>query len=58
MDKLKFDVHHESGSRVSCLAQTSFAAFGKGVQLIGGSPYAESEQLSRLTSPSGILATS
>ncbi len=25
------------GSRVSCLAQTAFAAFGKGVQLISGS---------------------
>ncbi len=24
------------GSRVSCLAQTGFAAFGKGVQLISG----------------------
>ncbi len=46
------------GSRVSCLAQTGFAAFGKGVQLISGSPYAEAEQLSRLTSPSGMLATS
>ncbi len=46
------------GSRVSCLAQTGFAAFGKVVQLISGSPYAETEQLSRLTSPSGILATS
>ncbi len=45
-------------SRVSCLAQTVFAAFGKGVQLISGSPYAEIEQFSRLTSPSGILATS
>ncbi len=45
------------GRRVSCLAQTGFAAFGKGVQL-SGSPYAEAEQLSRLTSPSGILATS
>ncbi len=37
------------GTRVSCLAQTGFAAFGKGVQLISGSPYAETEQLSRLT---------
>ncbi len=33
------------GSRVSCLAQTGFAAFGNGVQLISGSPYAETEQL-------------
>ncbi len=36
------------GSRVSCLAQNGFTAFGKGVQLISGSPYAEAEQLSRL----------
>ncbi len=40
--------HHEVASiplgevnRQSCLAQTGFAAFGKGVQLISGSPYAE-----------------
>ncbi len=46
------------GSRVNCLAQIGFAAFDKGVQLISGSPYAETEQLSRLTSPCGILATS
>ncbi len=39
-------------------SQTGFAAFGKGVQLISESPYAETEQLSRLASPSGILATS
>ncbi len=39
------------GSRVSCLAQTGFAAFGKGLQLISGSPYAETEQRSRLTLP-------
>ncbi len=32
------------GSRASCLAQSGFAAFGKGVQLISGSPYAETEQ--------------
>ncbi len=43
-------------SRVSCLAQTGFDAFGRGVQLISGSPYTQTEQLSRLTSPSGILA--
>ncbi len=37
----------KQGSRVSCLAQTGFAAsFGEGVQLISGSPYAETEQLS------------
>ncbi len=45
-------------SRIRCLAQAGFAAFGKGVRLIGGPPYAETEQLSRLTPPSGILATS
>ncbi len=33
------------GSRVSYLAQTGFAAFSKGVQLISGSPYAEIESL-------------
>ncbi len=38
------------GSQVN-LVQTGFAAFGKGVQLISGSPYAATEQLSRLTSP-------
>ncbi len=38
----------KQGSRVSWLAQTGFAAFGKGVQLISGSPYDETEQLSRL----------
>ncbi len=38
------------GSGVSCLAQTGFAAFGKGVQLINGSPYDESEQRFRLSS--------
>ncbi len=27
------------GSRVSCLAQTGFATFGKGVHLISGSNY-------------------
>ncbi len=46
------------GSPVSCLAQTGFAAFGKGAHLISGPPYAETKQFSRLTSPSGILTTS
>ncbi len=36
--------------------QIDFAAFGKGVQLNGESTYAETEQLFRLTSPSGIFA--
>ncbi len=31
----------KQGGRVSSLAQTGFAAFGKGVQLISGCPYAE-----------------
>ncbi len=35
-------------SHASCIAQTGYAAFGKGVQLISGSPAAETE----LTSPS------
>ncbi len=37
----------EQDSQVSWLAQTGFAAFGEVVQLISGSPYAETEQLSR-----------
>ncbi len=48
-------------SRVSCLTQTGFAdSIGKEVQLlISGSPtYAETRQRPRLTTSSGILATS
>ncbi len=45
-------------SRVICLAKTGFAAFGKEVKLVSWSPYAETEQLSQLTSPSGIHAIS
>ncbi len=37
---------------------SSFAALGKEVQLITGYIYNEIEQLSRLTSPNGILAIS
>ncbi len=48
----------KQASQISCLAQTSFAAFGKGVELISGPPFAKIEQLSRLTSSSGILSTS
>ncbi len=48
----------KQGRRVSWLAQTRFAAFGERVQLISGSPYDETEQPSRLTLPSGILAIS
>ncbi len=56
--KLKFDVYHEARQTSQLFSPDRFAAFGKGVQLISGSPYAETEHLSRLTSPSGILATS
>ncbi len=45
------------GSRVSCLAHTGFPAFGQRVQFVSGSTYAETEQHSLLTSPSGIVAT-
>ncbi len=48
----------KQGGWVSCLTQTGFAAFGKGVQLISESPYAETEQLSQLASLCGILDTS
>ncbi len=50
--KLPYATKHSS--RASCLAKTGFAAFGKGVQLIGGKP----NDFQKLTSPSGILATS
>ncbi len=33
------------GSRVSWLAQVEFAAFGKGVQLISGFPFVETEHI-------------
>ncbi len=42
----------------SCLAQTGFAALAKGVRLNNGTPFAVTEQLSRLTSPGIILITS
>ncbi len=48
----------KQGSRVCKLAQNGLAAFGKGMQIISGSPNAETEQLSRLTSPSSTLVTS
>ncbi len=35
-----------------CLAQTGFAAIGKGMQFVSGSPYAKTELPSRLTSSS------
>ncbi len=46
------------GCQTSILAQTSFAAFFcKGLQLISGSPYAETEQTSQLASFSGLFTT-
>ncbi len=39
------------------LAQTSFSAFGEGMQLINESPYDETEYFFRLTSQSGIPIT-
>ncbi len=47
--KLDLTYTTRQGSRVSCVAQVGFAAFGKGVQLISGSPYAETEQLSQFS---------
>ncbi len=35
----------KKGSRVSCLAKTSFNVFGKGVLLVSGSSYAETEPI-------------
>ncbi len=49
----------KQSSQIRWWAQDGFAAFAKGVQmLISGSPFAETEQLSKLKSESGILATS
>ncbi len=56
--KLNLTYATKPGSRVSLLTQTGLAAFGIWVQLISGPPYDETEQLSQLTSPSGILAAS
>ncbi len=38
-----FVLSTKQGIRVSCLAQTSYTDFGKGMQLISGTPYAEAE---------------
>ncbi len=56
MNAFKKNVLHE----VMQLSQllSSFTALGKEVQLITGSLYEETEHLSRLTSPNGILAIS
>ncbi len=40
------------------IVHIGFAAFCKAMLIIRGSPYAAKEQFSRLTSPSGMLATS
>ncbi len=40
---------------IRCWAQVVFTAYGKGVLLITGSPYAETEFLSRSASISGLL---
>ncbi len=53
---LKYTI--KQGSQISWLAQTDFAAFGKGVQFISGPPYDETKRRSRLTSPSVISASS
>ncbi len=45
----------QQGSPVSFLAQTGFAAFDKGVQLVNGPTCAKTEQLSLLISPCGVL---
>ncbi len=48
----------KQGSRVSCLAQIGIAAFVNSVQLlISGSTYAEAEQISQLSSFSGVFTT-
>ncbi len=54
---LKLAYTTKQHSRVSWLTQTGFAAFGKGIQLIGGSSNEKTVQISRLSSPSGILST-
>ncbi len=41
----------QKGNRKGCLAQLDFAAFGYQGQLISGCPYAETEQLTQITSP-------
>ncbi len=48
--KIMFYILQEKADNIclNCLAQTGFAAFGKGMQFISGSPYAENEQLSTL----------
>ncbi len=42
-EKLKFGVYLEARQPSHFFTQTSFAAFGKGMQFVSRSPYAESE---------------
>ncbi len=56
MNAFKKNVLHEVMQSSQLLS--SFAALGKEVQLITVSPYEETEHLSRLTLPNGILAIS
>ncbi len=53
---LMLSVKH--GSQVSCLAQTGLVDFGKLVQLISGSSYAETEQRPQVTSLGAVPVTS
>ncbi len=55
---MKFDVYHKKGSRVSCLPQTGFAAYGKGVQLMSGSPMIKQNSRVELGDTGGTLLTS
>ncbi len=54
----KADIRQLQGSQVSCSAHTGFAAFSEGVQFIKGSPYAETKQPFRITSPWNITRVS
>ncbi len=47
----------KQASRAICLTQTGFTAFDYEAMLFRESPYAETEQLSPLTSLTDVLAT-
>ncbi len=47
-DCQSYQIEYFISNPFRCLAQAGFAAFGKGMRLIGGSPYNEAEHLSRL----------
>ncbi len=55
---LQLYVYRLANSGVSWLAQSDFTSFAEEVQLINGPPYAETEEISHLTSTSGISPTS